>query len=128
MQSSGKAQTILVVDDELPVLNLCSEILAQAGYQVLTAINGEDALGIATSRGDSIELALIDVVMPGMSGPVLADHLLKLHPETSLVFMSGYEDYHIAKFRPFSFKWLLRKPFKPANLIAILQQAVVGGS
>jgi two-component system cell cycle sensor histidine kinase/response regulator CckA len=122
MQSGGKAQTILVVDDESIVLNLCSKILAQAGYRVLTAINAGDALDIARACKHSIEVALIDVMMPGVNGLVLADRLVKLHPEASLVFMSGYQDYQIAKFRPFEFKWFLRKPFKPADLIRIIQQ------
>ena len=124
MQSGGKAQTILVVDDEQLVLNLCLRILAHAGYRVLTAINGEGALDIARAYKHSIEVALIDVMMPGSNGLAIADRLVKIHPETSLVFMSCYQDYQIAKFRPFSFKWFLRKPFKPADLIGIIQQSL----
>src|SRR5205823_6397658 len=123
MQSGGKAQTILVVDDKQLVLNLCLRILAHAGYKVLTAINGEGAVDIARAYKHSIEVAVIDVMMPGLNGLAMADRLVKLHPETSLVFMSGYQDYQIAKFRPFSFKWFLRKPFKPADLIGIIQQS-----
>ena len=102
------------------MLNLCSKILAQAGYKALTAINERDALDIARACKHSIEVTLIDVMMPGMSG--LAERLVKLHPEASLVFMSGYQDYQIAKFRPFAFKWFLRKPFKPTDVIRLIQQ------
>jgi PleD family two-component response regulator len=58
LQRGGKAQTILVVDDEELVLNLCSRILAHAAYKVLTAINGQHEVDIARSYKHSIEVAL----------------------------------------------------------------------
>lgn len=123
MQGGARAQTILVVDDEPLVLKLCSQILDHAGYAVEAACDGKTALEICES-GKPIDIALLDVIMPGMSGPELADRLAKLHPDVRIIFMSGYQDYQLEKYRPFSFKWFLRKPFKPDLLLATIRTAL----
>ena len=121
MHEIDDARTLLVVDDEELLLRLCLRILVPAGFRVLTADGGEAAVKICTEFQGSISVALLDVMMPKMSGPELAPYVIKLHPETSIVFMSGYEDYRLEKYRPFSFKWFLRKPFKPADLLAMIR-------
>jgi two-component system, cell cycle sensor histidine kinase and response regulator CckA len=123
MQAGAQAQTILVVDDEPLVLKLCSQILTQAGYSVLAASDGKSAIKVCES-GAPIDAALLDVIMPGMNGPELADSLAKWRPEIRIVFMSGYQDYQLEKYRPFSFKWFLRKPFKPDVLLSVIRDAM----
>ncbi|MFH0995664.1 MAG: response regulator [Pseudomonadota bacterium] len=85
-------ETILIVEDEEAVCTLVKKILLSAGYQVLTAINGGEALMLLERRQEPVHLLLTDVVMPGMSGRELADRLLKIHPEMKVLFMSGYTD------------------------------------
>jgi two-component system, cell cycle sensor histidine kinase and response regulator CckA len=85
-------ETILIVEDEEAVCTLVKKILLSAGYQVLTAINGGEALMLLERRREPVHLLLTDVVMPGMSGRELADRLLKIHPEMKVLFMSGYTD------------------------------------
>ena len=85
-------ETLLIVEDEEAVCALVKQILLSAGYQVLTAINGGEALMLLERRKEPVHLLLTDVVMPGMSGRELADRLLKIHPEMKVLFMSGYTD------------------------------------
>jgi response regulator RpfG family c-di-GMP phosphodiesterase len=86
----------LVVEDDERVRNIATKVLRNAGYRVLSASNGEDALGLASDDGQPIHLLLTDVVMPGMNGRQLAERLAQLHPETITLFTSGYTDNIIA--------------------------------
>ena len=82
--------TILVVDDEPAVLETVRDGLAAHGYQVLTAGGGDEALQIAQTHQGPIALALVDVVMPGMSGPEVVQRLHAARPELKVLFMSGF--------------------------------------
>jgi FixJ family two-component response regulator len=65
-------------------------LLTSVGYMVLAAANGEEALRICTSYDGPIDLLLTDVVMPGVSGPELAQHVLQSRSTVKVVFMSGH--------------------------------------
>jgi CheY-like chemotaxis protein len=82
-------ETILVVDDETQVRTLARDILQGAGYQVLEAEDGEDALRVAAGHQGAIHILLTDVMMPGINGKELADKLLVTRPEIKAIFMSG---------------------------------------
>lgn len=83
-------ETILVVDDEAEMLAAVREMLEQTGYQILEAPNGERALQIASGHAGPIHLLLTDVMMPGMSGPDLAEQLGRQRPDTKVLYMSGF--------------------------------------
>jgi PAS domain S-box-containing protein len=86
----GDGQTILAVDDEDAIRQVVERILDNAGYRVLSAGGGSEALDLdARSR---CQLLLTDVVMPGMSGHRLAELLRRRHPGLPVLFMSGYND------------------------------------
>ena len=91
MPATG-TETILVVEDEVALRNVARRVLREAGYNVLAAADGEEALRTFALHASKIGLVLTDVVMPGMSGKVLADRLAEEHPETKVLFMSGYTD------------------------------------
>jgi two-component system cell cycle sensor histidine kinase/response regulator CckA len=82
-------ETVLVVDDEDRVRALARDILVGAGYRVLEAEDGEDALRIAERHPGTIHVLLTDVMMPGINGKELADRLSTLRPEMKMIFMSG---------------------------------------
>jgi PAS domain S-box-containing protein len=82
--------TVLVVEDEIQVQNLLRSQLSAAGYRVLTASDGVEALELAERHGASIALLLSDVVMPRMGGPQLARAFQKRYPGTPVVYMSGH--------------------------------------
>ena len=71
------------------------QILESDGYQVLEAMNGTEALHTVDEYGAPIHLLLTDMVMPGMNGKELANQLRLLHPDMSVLFMSGYDDRQI---------------------------------
>jgi PAS domain S-box-containing protein len=86
----GGAETILVAEDEEQVRNLAKRILESAGYRVLTAKNGGEALRFCEQEKEPIALLLTDVIMPEMSGKVLSDRLAHIRPEIKVLYMSGY--------------------------------------
>ena len=85
-------ETILVVEDEEAVRKVAARTLRLAGYQVLTAADGEEALLACQGHQGEIHLLLTDVVMPQMSGPHLAKRLQELRPELRVLYMSGYSE------------------------------------
>ena len=85
-------ETVLVVEDEEAVRRLTLRILVAAGYRVVAAASGAEALQVSAQSKSRIDLLLTDVVMPGMNGRDLWDRLRKLRPELKVLFMSGYTD------------------------------------
>jgi PAS domain S-box-containing protein len=91
-EAVGGAERILLVEDEDNVRRIAARTLRDAGYTVLEACNGEDALLVAADRLDSIDLVVTDVVMPQMGGRDLAERLLVLRPDLKILFTSGYTE------------------------------------
>jgi DNA-binding response OmpR family regulator len=87
---SPDAKTVLVVDDEPTVLGTVRDGLTAHGYHVLEALDGETALQMAEAHQGPIALLLVDVVMPGLSGPEVAKRLHATRPDTKLLYMSGF--------------------------------------
>src|SRR5580698_835985 len=87
---SRGTETVLLVEDESAVRHATAEFLTLQGYTVLEAKDGLDALAVAKNHSARIHLVVTDVVMPNMSGGLLAKELNRLRPETSLLFVSGY--------------------------------------
>ncbi|NLF40120.1 PAS domain-containing protein [bacterium] len=84
------SETILVTEDDEALNLLTARILTRSGYNVLRAHNGDEAIQCASSYNDHIHLLLTDVIMPGMDGAELYRRFRGIHPETSVLFMSGY--------------------------------------
>jgi two-component system, cell cycle sensor histidine kinase and response regulator CckA len=82
-------ETILVVDDEAQIRTLARDILLGAGYQVLEAEDGDQALRIADDHQGAIHVLLTDIMMPGINGKEMADRFLVVRPDTKPIFMSG---------------------------------------
>ncbi|NTW51705.1 MAG: PAS domain S-box protein [Chlorobiaceae bacterium] len=88
--SQGSGASILVVEDEPEILNLCRLMLEKSGFKVMTAASPDEAIRIAEEWSGKIDLLLTDVVMPGMNGSDLSIKLLKISPGLRILFMSGY--------------------------------------
>ena len=86
----GGAETILVVDDETAVLELAEEMLEHFGYSVLTASSGEQALEVFKSKGEKINLTILDLGMPGMGGHKCLREILRINKEAKIIVASGY--------------------------------------
>jgi two-component system cell cycle sensor histidine kinase/response regulator CckA len=118
-------EVILVVDDDACVLRTVSSILARARYRVLQAGSPWEALRIAAEFKEAIDLLVSDVVMPGLSGPSMADQFAGLHPETQCIFMAGMPDTDEVHNRILSRgKIFLPKPFLPGTLLAKVREAL----
>jgi CheY-like chemotaxis protein len=85
-------ETVLLVEDEEFVRGVTKEVLEMAGYRVLEATNGETAIAVFDENEGNVDLVLTDVVMPGMNGRDLAEHLSKRRPSLKMLFMSGYTE------------------------------------
>jgi PAS domain S-box-containing protein len=84
------SETVLLVEDEAAVRDMARTALESYGYAVLAVANGEDALRTVTAHDGRIDLLLTDVIMPGVSGPELAERVRRDYPAIAVVFMSGY--------------------------------------
>jgi PAS domain S-box-containing protein len=123
-RGAGGHEVILVVEDERSVRALTCRVLRGAGYQVHEADGAEEALR-ASGKLRSIDLLLTDVVMPIMGGRELATRLVTAHPETSVLYFSGYSEDALG---PRGILdpgiELLRKPITPAQLLEKVRQVL----
>ena len=111
------SETILLVEDELAVRRLARRVLRSKGYVVLEAANGREALRLVSQHPGPLDLMVTDVIMPGMSGPELADRLAREQPALRVLYMSGYADEaigHHGVLEPGV--EFLQKPFTPQDL------------
>jgi two-component system cell cycle sensor histidine kinase/response regulator CckA len=119
--------TILVVDDEMEVLRLVEAVLTRDGFNVVLAKGADIAIAAFGKMAQKPALVLSDVVMPGMSGPMLVDRLVAIQPGTPVLFMSGYDERHVVQRyvveRGFA---LIPKPFTAAQLTAAVHAVVEG--
>jgi signal transduction histidine kinase/ActR/RegA family two-component response regulator len=83
-------ETILMVDDEDMVLQPGIQMIKRLGYKVLSAQNGEEALEIFKHHKESIDLIILDMIMPGMSGSETYTQIKKIHPDVKVLLSSGY--------------------------------------
>jgi PAS domain S-box-containing protein len=121
----GGTETILVVEDEPMVRALNVRTLRTAGYRVLEAANGVDALSVARAFEGEIALLVTDVIMPQMSGKRLAAELSTERPGTSVLYVSGYTDNSIVHHGVLDAGIdFLSKPFTPQTLLARVRAAI----
>lgn len=121
-------ETVLLVEDELSLRKLSCHLLELCGYSVLEAENGSDALKISREQSQRvIDLLLTDVVMPGMSGRVLADQLAQERPKTRVLYMSGYTGQTVGEHGVLAEgSFFLPKPFTREALARKVREALDG--
>jgi signal transduction histidine kinase/CheY-like chemotaxis protein len=112
------APTILVVEDDVTVRELACRFLDTAGYHVLAAKDGVEALQVAKDCGQSIGALLTDVVMPRMRGTELAARLSNLLPEMKVIYMSGYLEHNDENHGFVEDSVFLEKPFTRESLLS----------
>src|SRR6202521_1520828 len=122
-RSARGSETILVVEDDDEVRSLASEFLRSAGYSVLTAKDGVEALEVSERFGGSIHLLLTDVVMPKMRGTELAQELKARLPGLIVVYLSGYLEQDTCSGEILEKAVVLQKPFSRDTLIRQIGQA-----
>jgi DNA-binding NtrC family response regulator len=117
----GRTPTVLIVDDEPQILRLVETMLKPRNVNVLVAPRPSDALRICERL--PIDLLISDVKMPEMDGVKLAERILKLHPEASVLLISGHYREAPAAARQIRF---LAKPFFPSELMRHVRELLPG--
>lgn len=121
----ARRQTVLVVDDEPDLRSLVSNVLTEYGYKVVTASSGAKALALLAKMDTPPDLLLTDVVMPGMSGPMLADELIAKSIGARVLFMSGYDERQVVQRYVVEKGYaLITKPFQLHDLCAAVKKAL----
>jgi len=87
----GGSETILIVEDEEIVRNVAARIVKGLGYKVLLAKNGEEAMEIFNAEKNSVDLVVMDVVMPKESGPEIYKKMNSINPDLPVLFVTGYD-------------------------------------
>ena len=115
-------ETILVAEDDTDIRELIHEFLTEAGYRVITASDGVDALGKVAEYQEKIHLLVTDVRMPRMDGAELVQKLLLHNADLKVLYISGYADLPALKKNDRGNHVLLQKPFHPGTLLGKIQE------
>jgi len=118
---AGEARTVLVVEDEPPVREVLSRTLAEAGYDVLQASNGLEALDLVARRARPVDAVITDLRMPGMGGRELAARLAERVPAPPILFMSGFNSPRTSGVLPGP---VFQKPFDNERLLGLLSHVL----
>ena len=122
---NGNGERILVVEDEEGVRKVITRLLASAGYDVVEAATGEEAL--ERFAGD-VKLVLTDVIMPGMGGAELGKRLARIRPGVKIVYTSGYPDEMLqAQGTVGSGARVIEKPVERQALLKVVREMLGGG-
>ena len=123
MEAGGRSATILLVDDDETIRRLVRGLLVEEGFNVIDAHDGAEALEVASTYAQPIDLLLTDVIMPKVNGLALAARLLQDRPSLGVIYMSGYVEKSIIQAKhPESI--ILQKPFASGDLIAAVRQVL----
>jgi PAS domain S-box-containing protein len=118
-------ETVLLIEDDAQVRGITAQALQKAGYKVLVAADGEQAVGLFGSRSTSIDLVISDVVMPGMNGRRTVEELRRSSPDLKALFVSGYtHDVISGRGVLDSGLQFLSKPFTPNTLLARVREVL----
>ena len=119
------AETVLFVDDEEEILKVSKALLEVMGYRVFTAGSGQEALEIYRQRKDEIDIVLLDMIMPGMSGEQVYQLLKTVNPDVRVLLLSGYSrDREATALLASRCNGFIQKPFKIQDLSRSIRQAL----
>jgi len=111
-EANNISGTILVVDDEEPVRNLCKAMVEHFGYRVITAVDGEDALEVFQEHADEIVCVILDLTMPRMDGIAAYRELRRICPDLKVILSSGFNRQEATqRFTDQSLAGFIRKPY-----------------
>ena len=122
---SPQSRTVLVVDDEQPVLSVTGRILTKAGYRIITATDGAQAIACVKEHRDELDAIILDMAMPNMSGPEALKHIHKIIPDIPVIIASGFSEEEVqSEFRHCHVAAILQKPYSADILLRQLAQSM----
>ena len=118
----GRGETILIIDDEAPIIATTQQTLESFGYRVLSAQDGAEAIALYVQNRDTIAAVVTDMVMPIMDGPATINALMRVNPQVLIIAASGlYANGRIAKAAGAGVKHFLPKPYTAETLLTTLR-------
>ncbi|HMC89429.1 MAG TPA: ATP-binding protein, partial [Gemmataceae bacterium] len=117
-------ETILLVDDEAILRDLARMILQKFGYQVLLAEDGMQAVEVYEQHGEQIQLVVLDLTMPRLSGRDAFQRLVELNPQVRVLFASGYSADHVSETTSEQLVGFVSKPYRPEELVQMVRSAL----
>ncbi len=121
----GGSETVLLVDDEEAIRDLGATMLGMMGYRVVVAANGKEALEVYRSCVDEIDLIILDLVMPEMSGAQCLEHILELNPRAKVLIASGYlPDADRNSSLDSQAKGFIQKPYKLDTMLKAMRDVL----
>ena len=123
----GGSETVLLAEDNELVRKLLTTVLCEAGYSVIVATDGEDAVRKFGRNASSIKLLIFDLIMPRMNGKAASDEIRRTHPGVKTIFASGYApDIARRKTELEEGAYLLYKPVSPQELLKKVRSVLDG--
>lgn len=120
---TNKTKNILVVDDDPAICRLVAEAVTEPEFHIYTAKDGVEALRLIDDPSTTIDLLLVDVVMPRLNGPELVRAVSTYHSEIKIIFMSGYSSDVLDRYGIVASKRrYIQKPFIPAVLVQAIRE------
>jgi PAS domain S-box-containing protein len=115
--------TILLIDDEKMILEVGCELLQELGFKVLSAMSGQEAIDVFQNNRDKIDMIIMDMIMPGMSGSETFDRLREIKPDVKILLSSGYSvDGQATKILRRGCDGFIQKPFNMNQLAEKIQK------
>jgi two-component system cell cycle sensor histidine kinase/response regulator CckA len=121
---AGGTETILLVDDEAMIRNLARQILVNRGYRVLLAEDGVDALEVYRRQADTIDLIIMDVNMPRLSGIACCTRLREINSDVPVLISSGYANELIARHDDIRISGIVGKPYRVDDLLRAVRNTL----
>ncbi len=115
--------TVLVIEDEISLLNLATRVLERQGYDVLTAVDGQDGIDKYAANKESIDLVLLDLTMPKLPGSVVLEKITAMDPKARVIISSGQSDEDMAELS--DAMGYLRKPYRIKDLLQTVNSILV---
>jgi signal transduction histidine kinase/ActR/RegA family two-component response regulator len=120
----GGTETILIVEDEPTVRTLGRKVLEKLGYRVLIAQDGREAVEVYAAHQDEIDLVLLDVIMPQMSGQRAFEELRRLNPQVKIVLVTGYSPGDVTEDLVLRGAQMVQKPYDMRTLATVVRQCL----
>ena len=118
--------TILLIDDEKMIIEVGRELLEELGYTVIPVMGGQAAIDVFKENHGKIDLIIMDMIMPGMSGSETFDHLKEINPEAKILLSSGYSiDGQASKILRRGCDGFIQKPFNMNQLAEKIRKILV---
>ena len=119
---------MLFVDDEPALRDLAERTLRPAGFQVLTAADGREALEVLRDRAADVRAVVLDLTMPGLNGDEVLRELRRLRPGVRVILSSGFSEQEVARrFAAGDLAGFLQKPYRPHQLLDAIRRAMQAG-